>query len=74
MARNFCLIHRVELDYEHHSGQLWCDACKEYIDDPLKMYMKLQPDEVLIYDKVCKRDIIENESNLDEYITLRRLG
>ena len=73
LVRNYCLIHRVELEYEHHNGRLWCDTCKEYIDDPLRMYLKLDPSEVLIYDRMSKRDIIEQECNLDEYVNLRRL-
>ena len=70
--RNYCLIHKIELEYEHHNGRLWCGECREYLDDPLKMYQKLDPDEVLIYDKVNKQNIVEHECNLDEYVNLRR--
>lgn len=72
--RHFCIIHKIELEYEHHFGRLWCNECEEYIDDPLRMYIKLDQSEVLVYDKHSKQNIIENECHLDEYVSIRRLS
>ena len=73
MPTYYCLKHKTRLEYEHHHGGLWCNDCNEYVNDPLLMYSKLDPDEVLIYDKINKTEIIEKECNLDEYISLRGL-